>query len=345
MRVCSRTEALSIALYFVGGVVSLPLWSQPQYDFRQVLMRAHILHPHIAIKEMELMQKKAQKITASTRPNPNFNNQVLILTDQSLGPALANGIPFGVNAQSQDWFQLTKALQLNGKRQAKMQLADTQIQLGTYELDHLRLQSANASAQIWLELWHAQNRYLLLLEAQKNADNILEISELRLKNQAIAQSEYLRNKMVSAEFQSKVLWWENEIFTQKKRLSYMLQLSDTAVVDTTGYWETYDYPLQVDILLSLVQLHHPKFNLLKKEIDAEWSKLALTTKQRVPNAEAGIVFNPQNTLPYVGWYFQMPIPILDRQKGEIQQARLSHDRQKKMHNWRQQSCTTNWVGS
>ncbi|TAG52173.1 MAG: hypothetical protein EAZ27_12625 [Cytophagales bacterium] len=41
----------------------------------------------------------------------------------------------------------------------------------------------------------------------------------------------------------------------------------------------------------------------------------------IPNLEFGIIANPQNTQPYFGWYFQMPIPIFDRNKANIGKAK------------------------
>jgi cobalt-zinc-cadmium efflux system outer membrane protein len=57
-------------------------------------------------------------------------------------------------------------------------------------------------------------------------------------------------------------------------------------------------------------------------IDAAKSNIGLQKAVSKPTPELGMIYNPQNKIPYLGFYGTIQIPIFSRNQGEIQKSKL-----------------------
>ena len=53
------------------------------------------------------------------------------------------------------------------------------------------------------------------------------------------------------------------------------------------------------------------------------ANLSLQKAFSMPNIDAGGIYNPQNSIPYGGIYVTIPLPVFDRNQGEIQKSKVA----------------------
>lgn len=309
-------------------LLALPFlsFSQEKLSLLDAIQLAKSQNPYSKVYEYNLEAQKADKLTAEARPNLLFNQQSIFLTNKNYLDAIRSNQTLGISPYgSQLWFQLTKQFQVNDKRAKKIDLQQKEIDYSQIDIRRFKNDVVYAASINWLEAWHAKINLHILIEAKDNIDSLLTINKIRLKNQAITALELSRNKLISDQFGTQINFAKQDYQTKLKKLSFLIGLPSIEAIDTNASFFIKDFP---DSLNGLVNVAYNERADLQANISlskVSSSNIELQKSIAIPNPEAGVVFNPQNTLPYFGWYFQMPIAVFDKNKGNIQRAKIEHE--------------------
>lgn len=309
-------------------LLALPFlsFSQKKLSLLDAIQLAKSQNPYSKVYEYNLEAQKADKLTAEARPNLLFNQQSIFLTNKNYLDAIRPNQTLGISPYgSQLWFQITKQFQVNDKRAKKIDLQQKEIDYSQIDIRRFKNDVVYAASINWLEAWHAKINLHILIEAKDNIDSLLTINKIRLKNQAITALELSRNKLISDQFGTQINFAKQDYQTKLKKLSFLIGLPSIEAIDTNASFFIKDFP---DSLNGLVNVAYNERADLQANITlskVSSSNIELQKSIATPNPEAGVVFNPQNTLPYFGWYFQMPIAVFDKNKGNIQRAKIEHE--------------------
>lgn len=268
--------------------------------------------------------QKTDIITAGLRPNVTFNQQGLLLGSQSALNSIKPGEVMFLSPYSQQmWFQLTKVLQLSGQRKAKIDYQTKDYEFSKKDVVQFANEVAYQTALKWIDSWYAKVKQEVVDEAMDNADTLLDINKVRLRNLVITQSELTRIQILYDKYSVMNNAAKQAYRSELIKLRFMLNSPDSLAIqmDESRFFYK-NLPSSSDSLLKIALTNRPDINskIAFREASIAYTKLQIKMAQPMP--EAGLVFNPQNTLPYGGWFFQVPIPVFNRNQGEIQKSKI-----------------------
>jgi outer membrane protein, heavy metal efflux system len=283
-------------------------------------------NPYSKLYKLNLDIEKSELITSGLRPNLLFNQQSIFITKQAnLDLIKENQTLFLSPYGDQLWFQVTKQFQINGKRQSKIDFQNTKINFSEKDIVQYTNDMAYNTALRWLEVWYAKIKLEILNDAKSNVDTLLAINKIRLRNQVITSTDLARNQMISDQYNTQLNAAEQVLISESQKLAYMTGMAEVDDIDMGSDFFYIDITDTLDKLNDMALMLRPDYQsnlaynkVLKSNIDLQKSL-------SIPNLEFGLVANPQNTQLYVGWYFQVPIPVFDRNQGSIQKSKVQHE--------------------
>jgi|DewCreStandDraft_1066081.scaffolds.fasta_scaffold00043_113 cobalt-zinc-cadmium efflux system outer membrane protein len=304
---------LTCALCVVAhGQVVRPL------DLRTALQRAARAHPLLRSASYAIPIARADSISASLFPNPALSVQYAQIPSQLPKPS-GLGPVFGQWQAS-----LMQTVDLAGQRQRRISVAEQALQTAG-ESYRATLQQVLADVALrWIELWSAERRQTILARAVASADSLVTINRIRLRSQAIAPADVWRAEILASQYRLQQLQAEQQVRSAVRALQFALSTSDTL---TTGLQEpavpVEDQPLHEWIERALA--HRADYQLAKASLRVAEANVALQDALGVPNPDLGLVGMQQQGTAFLGVGINYPLPLLNRNEGERQKARLSRE--------------------
>ncbi len=275
-------------------------------------LKAYTLTPEI---------EKFDSQTAAYRPNPILNNQSIFMIHQkNLDAIKPNQTLFTSMYGNQLWFQATKPLQIGGKRKQKINVQKQEYELSKLDLQQFTYNLAYKTAQQWLEVWFADEILQNNQIAKINIDSIYEANQIRLKRKEITASDVSRALVLSEKHATEVnIAWQN---WNSQLAKFKILTGNNA--DDINYESSFffvEVASSDSILINKAKQNRIDLKMVVQNQNINNANTKWQKSMAVPNMEVGVIANPQNTQPYLGWYFQMPIPLLDRNKANISKSK------------------------
>lgn len=312
-----------IAKRFILSIIVLTLTNlnvtaQAIISLKQAIQTAKQNNPILKSQKINLDIAQTDIITAKLRPNPILNNQSLQLTQPSFFPPNTD---WSSPKNRQIWWQLTKPFQLPAQRKYKIDVAQKNAQFSQSEyLENERNVFLNV-ATIWLDVWFSKNQINVLQLAKSNIDTLVQINKLRLKNQVITETDLIRTEILANQYTIQIKTVEQNYKNELITLKYLLGSQQEITIDTTLNFENI-FTKNIDSLLQIALTYRGDIQSVKSSIEVAKSNIKLQKALAFPQPELGMIYNPQNTISYVGFYGTIEIPLFSRNQGEIKKSHL-----------------------
>jgi outer membrane protein, heavy metal efflux system len=313
----------TIMMKWVLIFVAFIAYGQPTtLKLSQALQGANEHHPLLKRERInpELAQADLQK--AKLYQNLIFNIQYLQLLpssmyyDRNVGPLHAYN--------SQDWFQLTKKFQILGQRENKIEMAKLQYAMAETELSETRRQVLFEVSNKWVDAWSSLAYKNLTLKAADYLDQYLSKNYDSIQAKyAMSAEEILRFEILDDQYDLELSRAEQDYYTNQEALKLLTGRKESISIDINDTSETVSFQgVSFDSLLQIAQRtrHDLKVATTFKTY-SEYNQ-RYQRSLAIPSPEGGLVWNPQNTIPYLGIYFTQTLPLFDRNQNEIQKAKL-----------------------
>ena len=304
-----------IAIFFLLRVV-MPLCAQTDYGLQKALQTAKANNPALKTNLYNVGIAEADMITAKLRPNLTLNNQSL----QLMQPAyFAPNTDWHNGKNRQVWWQLTKQFQLPSQRRYKIEVARQSTSLAQKDYAETERNVFLEVATRWLDAWAAQKQLNILQAAKNNTDSLLAINKLRLKNQVITQTDLSRTELLSGQYALQIVSAGQNYKNEISGLKFLLGVREDLRIDTSETF-LFSVPSDLDTLLQQALNTRTDIVSLKSTVDLANSNIRLQKSYAFPTPELGVIYNPQNTVPYLGFYGTIQIPLFSRNQGEIKKS-------------------------
>jgi len=305
----------TLALSCMGIVAT----AQTNYTLSAALDTARTSSPVLKARYMNIDAAQADVITAKLRPNPNLNNQTMQLVSSD---HFAPGTRWGSNQNRQVWYQVTKPIQWPNQRKYKIETADKDVTLAnnTYQED-VRNLSLNVGSS-WINCWVLKKRLALLNESRTNLDTLVKINELRYKDQVISQTDLTRTKVLLSQYDLQLSVFTQDYQNELHTLQLLTGNTTPMEIDTSNEILTFVPSLTLDSLIAQTMDSRSDVILAKNTIDERASNTKYQRSLAVPQPELGVIYNPQNSVPYIGFYGSIDLPFFNRNQGEIKKAHI-----------------------
>ncbi len=307
----------------LGAACHLLLAAQAPVSLKQAVEEALERNLELLARRYEIPIAEARLLQARLRPNPRLNveNNLLdvlganyVAEQGPAGPAETNTVLY--------W-----EIETAGKRRLRMELARQAVTVA---------QGGILDAQRTLTL-EVQNAYLDLLLAKANARTIKEILETfealvkvnrtRYEAGEIARVELMRSEVAALQFRTQLL--QAELRERQERVRLQRLMGRPAPVPGFDVMEEIRRDTVTEGLEELAAAAlaaRPDLAALRSEVRRAEEEIRLQRALSKPNLDVGLSHHKQYVGPFpgqtAGFRFEIPLPLLNRNQGEVERARL-----------------------
>jgi cobalt-zinc-cadmium efflux system outer membrane protein len=301
---------ICLLLWFIK--VCVVLRAQAGYTLQQSLNHSISQNAVLRSEQHRVQMAEADLVTARQRPNPILNNQSLQLVKPTLFPA---NVSWNDGRTRQIWWQLTKPMLWPGVRNNKIQVATDNIKLEQYAYSETQNDKLLAIANMWIDAWLATKKRDNLLQLRQSAGEGMHDTLKEIESREVSPGEM---KIRIARKQLELQLKHGEMELQKALLDLQLETGTPIAIDTS--FTSLDAFLNRPELMKEQMLQRPDVALLKASVESAGHSISLQRSLAWPTPELGFIFNPQNTIPYAGFFGTIQIPLFARNEGEIKKS-------------------------
>jgi cobalt-zinc-cadmium efflux system outer membrane protein len=269
-------------------------------------LKTAIFNPQIAETDI---------LTAKIRPNPRLNTQILQLVDP---PYWASNVPWNSNRNRQDWWQLTKVIQWPGVRKWKIRTAQQQQMMTVHDYSITEKEILLEVAQKYLDLWTNLKQLVILNDAKSNIDSLITVNRPRVQKKELPETDFLRTEILSEECAIQISETYLDVKNDLRYLQLLTGLTDSIQIDTSLHILGLNF--NIDSLITEAGVYRPDILLSESKIAYSNANIKLQKHLAFPTVDFGLLWNPQNTVLYVGFIATIDLPIFDRNQGEIKKS-------------------------
>ncbi|MEO5979789.1 MAG: TolC family protein [Chryseolinea sp.] len=302
--------------FFLLLVSVIPAHAQQDVTLKESLRLARKRNPDLKVLLEDVRSARADRVTAQIRPNPNVNLQLLHIANPNYR---REGTGWANDANTQYWYQITKPFQVAGQRQNKIAFADRMIEQSRLDYNEASRMIYLDVASQWVDVWAARVNLNILTRGKRNIDSLVQINTYRLKDKVITETDLVRTQLLQQQYQRDIVTAEQILINERENLRYLIGSTDSISIalDDQSFFGINTIG---DSLIEEGVHHRSDVLSAKNTIDASKTNINLQKSLSYPQPELGAVFNPQNRIPYVGFYGIVEIPIFNRNQGQREKA-------------------------
>lgn len=314
------TGMRNVYLIILGIMGMIPLaQAQTNLTLQQALHAAKSNNPFLKPERLNTAIAQSDVVTAGLRPNPVLNNQTLqLMNDKYFEP----GTKFYNPHNRQVWWQLTKQFQLSNQRRYKQEVAAKNVTLAEKGYVDAERNTLLEAGHKWLDVWYNKVSLELISKAKLNIDSLVTTQEVRLKNEVISSSDLARTQLLLEQYLLQLRNAEQDYSNELQSLKLLTGRTDSIEIDTNDPVVVSDLKQKLDSLIRLSFTQRPDVQAAQTSIELAKSNIKLQRSLAKPVPELGLIWNPQNTVPYFGFFGTIDLPFFSRNQGEIKKSKI-----------------------
>lgn len=282
-------------------------------------------------------QARADIITAKLFDNPTLSAETQLYNQ--------NTKRFFETSKTNGEYQasISQLVKLAGKRNKNVQLATVGVKLAEYQyFDLMRTLRYNLRSNFY-KAYFAQQSAKLYQQQIGSLQKLLSASEEQLKAGNIAMKDIIRIKSLVYSLQTEYNNLENSIEDMETDLKLMTNIKpDSNVSLVMDPAEEQNYQLDKTVYTSLLDSarnNRADLKLTQAGITYAEKSLLVQKAMAVPDVQFSLTYDLQGSYPmnYTGLGLSIPLPLFNRNQGEIKKAKIAIDAGKNMLN--QQEAT------
>lgn len=271
-------------------------------------------------KQFDIGSREALIIQARAYPNPIFTADFNAIDPQ-------NNETFNVGSQGQKAFEIQQLIILGGKRKIQIEMAKRDHELAKVEFDdllrNLRLQLYTSFFSIYRQR-NVKTKYDQQLEL---LDTLIMSYEVQAGRGNLPLKDVIRLKAVYLKINNDKTEVEKEIFEEQRKMQMLLQSSMEVVPQVTSdEFESYNHMPNYDELVNDALDARPDLRAVRLYESISQSLLTYQKRSTIPDVilnasydqRGGAFVNQKN----IG--ISIPLPLWDRNRGNIKAARFDH---------------------
>ncbi|HXP89008.1 MAG TPA: TolC family protein [Bryobacteraceae bacterium] len=279
-----------------------------------------IQHNHgLLANRTAVLQNQAQEITANLRPNPTLFTDWEYIPLPGVHPG--GGLGTYLHDSTEGDVGLSYLFERGKKRQHRLQAAkDTTAVTRSTVVDNERT-LAYQVAQLYYNVQLAKSTLELANSDLKSFQTTVDISENQYKVGTISQNDYLQIKLQLATFQTNVeqaeLARDQALSDLRQQLGYESVPSE---YDIAGPFEYVPLTVKIEDLQAKALANRPDLRAAVLGITAANSQYQLAKANGKQDVSVSANYSHVNAISAVTWSVSVPLPIFDRNQGNIAQT-------------------------
>ena len=311
-----------IGLVFLAAGLALgqPAPLPEKVTIEQAVQEAIGKNLGLLAQRYELSIADARIITAGLRPNPVFS------FDADYLDMLGTGFD-SVNAAGPSEMSLRTdfLLERGGKRQKRIEVAKNARSVAQLQLLDATRTLVLGVQSAFVDVLLAKDTLMLAQENLKVFTEIVAINEARVKAGDLAKVELLRTQVAALQFQNAVRQAELKLHVARNQLQVLMgRAVRSENFDVTGELRRdQSLVLAEDLKKQALELR-PDLLVQKRDQARSLAEIQLQLAQGKVDFTVGTQYHRQYVNAHgnsMGFFFSVPIPVFNRNQGEIERAR------------------------
>ncbi len=293
--------------------------AQKPLGFLEAIRTTKLNSPTLNLLAFNPKIAEADLTTAGLRYNPEFNAQVLMLTDNRY--LAENTLPVFSWKNRQDWVQLTQQVMIKNQRNLRIEAAKQQMALSQAEILEAQRNLIYQVASIWLEIWRIGVDLSELEENSAYVDSLVKINQIRLYNDVILPSEVSRTQILLQRYELEIISGRQQKENLSRTLAFLCGKDSIVINEADDFFD--DIPdLSLDTLLNLLA---KRSDLILAEQAKQTAQAQVSFQESLQYTQPtlGAILNPQNGVFYGGFFLTVPLMVNDKNQGNRQKAALT----------------------
>jgi cobalt-zinc-cadmium efflux system outer membrane protein len=270
-------------------------------------------------------QAKADIITAKLFDNPTLSVETQLYNSQTKR--------FFETSRTNGEYQaaLSQLVKLAGKRNKNIQVANAGVKMAEYQYyDLMRTLRYNLRSDFY-KTYYAQQSAQLYQQQIASLQKLLSASEAQLRAGNIALKDIIRIKSLVYSLQTEYSNLQNSIEDMQTELKLMTRIKpEINLVLVSDPSEEKSYQLDKTAYVNLLDSarnNRADLKLTEAGVNYAEKSLALQKAMAVPDVQFSVVYDLQGSYPnnYAGLGLSIPLPLFNRNQGEIKKARIAID--------------------
>ncbi|WP_053327911.1 TolC family protein [Chryseobacterium gallinarum] len=283
-------------------------------------------------QKLEISQAEARAVQAKYWPNPKLSVSEVNLWrtyDIEEQPALIGN--WGKNTQISA--EIEQVIQTAGKRRKNIELQKIEVEGEKYELQEVLRELKKSLRNTITEILYNQEQQKVYQGQIASIDKLTKSYQNQLNLGNISKAEYVRLKAQEIEFRKKLVSLKQEIEDQQVELKALLMIPSHSYViisDSLHMPERELSEIELTQWLEKAKENRPDILISKnKEKHAE-KNLEIQNAMKTPDIAVSIGYDRGGNImkDFIGLGLSVDLPIFDRNKGNIQEAKLEIEKMK-----------------
>lgn len=319
LRILMRT-GIAPCVLAAGAMAAQPADSPPnQINIVQAVQEAVDHNLNLLAERFNLSIADARIVTAKLRPNPVVSAGLDYIDMLRTFSRDNQGGPTEYNLRT-DF-----TLERGGKRDRRIEVART-------ARDVAQLQLLNATRTLVLDV---QNAFVDMQQAKDNLalarenlqvfQNIVEVNATRVRAGDLAKVELVRTQVAALQFQNAVRLAEAKLKTAATRLQGLMgRATPSAAFDVAGEMRRDTEPVVLETVTSQALELRPDLLALRRDQARSQAEIRSQLAQGKVDFTLGAEYHREfhnGNANALGVFFQAPLPVWNRNQGEIERAR------------------------
>ncbi len=296
-----------------------PAGSQP-VTLEQAIQEALAKNLDLAAEKVNVRVAEARQITARLRPNP-----VLTVSGQTLnlvGARYSPDTPLGPNQVN---IHTEFPIERGHKREERIAVAREEKSLAELGVREVMRQVIAAVQSAFVDVQLAKESRQLAQENLKSLEGVVAINEIRLKSGDLAQVELDRSRVAALQYRAAVQQARLQQDQAKTQLQHLMgRRQKWPDFDVAGEMRREGAVAAPDEITRLALTRRPDYLLNQQAQARSRADLRLQLANGRIDYSIGTEYTHQSAWGIggssMGVYFSMPLPVFNRNQGEIARA-------------------------
>lgn len=284
----------------------------------------------LLLAKYEIDQAKADVITAKLFDNPELTHENLFYnheTKRFLETSYATG---------QFTTQISQLFTLAGKRNKRIKLANTAVKLEEFEYFDLMRTLRYQLRSTFFKLHSLQQSAKIYHGQVKALEQLLQASNKQLSLGNIANKDVIRIKSLLYTLQAEQYQIHAEIDDLTAALKLLTQINSSTTIETLAPESTKLKASEIayNTLLDSAKANRVDLKSAQTAVLYAQQDLKLQKANAIPDVQLSLAYDLKGNYPerYTGIGVSIPIPLFNRNQGEIKKAKLAIEAQQAAYN-------------
>jgi cobalt-zinc-cadmium efflux system outer membrane protein len=269
-----------------------------------------------------IQQNQAAEITANLRPNPTFFTdwEYLPVFTRQQGTSTADYLQ---NSTEGD-MGLSYLIERGNKRARRLDAAKSATAVTRSQVTDNERGLTFQVGSLFINVQLAQSTLELARMDLKSFQETVDISEIRFKDGAMSENDYLKIKLQLLQFETDV---RQALLNKAQALSDLRQQlgyeSVPATYDVVGEFEYKPLVVTLDELQAKALRNRPDLRAAVLGVTAANSQYALAKANGKQDPTISANYSHVNGINTATWAFSIPLAVFNRNQGNIAQTRIA----------------------